>query len=417
MDKIIEKKKWTLKKIALIALAAGFVITVLFYIIFGDKSSKYNVQSDRLTIETVVEDYFQEYINVTGNVLPIRTVYLDAMEGGRVEEIFLEEGTIVKKGDTILRLSNTNLHLEIMNREASLSEQMNNLRNTRLSMEQNKLDLRKQLLEIDFLLVQKERDFEHSKKLYEKKFIAEEEFTNARNDYLYYKNKKDILIESQKQDSLFRDIQIEQLEESVTRMQENLGLVRNKLDNLNVKAPVDGQLASINAEYGEAINAGQRLGQVNILTSHKIQAEIDEHYISRITNQLVGDFDFSGSNYSLIVKKIYPEVRNGRFSIDMEFNKEIPNDLRIGQTFRIKLELGESQLAVLIPRGGFYQSTGGQYIFLVDKDNAMAVKRNIRLGRFNPKFYEVLEGLQPGEKVITSSYDTFGEVDKLVLKK
>ena len=416
MDKIIEKKKWTTKKIIWFSLSGIFVIAVLYNLIFGDRSSKLNIQTERITIEKVKRDFFQDYISVTGTVHPIRTVYLDAIEGGRVEEILIEAGTRVKKNDVILKLSNTNLHLSIMNREANLAEQMNNLRNTRLSMEQNKLDLRKQLLEINYLLDQRVRDFNNKMTLFEKKYISEDDFQEAKEQYEYYLNKKDLLIETQKQDSLFRKVQIEQLEESVSRMQENFALVRAKLEDLNVKAPVNGQLANINAEIGESKSQGERLGQINILDSYKIKADIDEHYISRVTTELLGDFEFANSSYRLQVRKIYPEVINGRFSIDLEFVNDIPENIRIGQTFRVKLELGESRESIIIPRGGFYQTTGGQWIFVVDPSGDFAVRRNIRLGRQNPRFYEVIEGLEPGERVILSNYDNYERIDKLILK-
>jgi len=416
MDKIIEKRKWSTKKIVWFAIGGIFVIVILYNLIFGDRSSKLNVQTERITIEEVKRDFFQDYISVTGTVHPIRTVYLDAIEGGRVEEILIEAGTRVKKDDVILKLSNTNLHLNIMNREANLAEQMNNLRNTRLSMEQNKLDLRKQLLEINYLLDQRVRDFNNQKTLFEKKYISEDDFQEAKEQYEYYLNKKELLIETQKQDSLFRKVQIEQLEESVSRMQENFDLVRAKLEDLNVKAPVDGQLANINAEIGESKSQGERLGQINILDSYKIKADIDEHYISRVTTELLGDFEFANSSYALQVRKIYPEVINGRFSIDLEFMENIPENIRIGQTFRVKLELGESRESIIIPRGGFYQTTGGQWIFVVDPSGDFAVRRNIRLGRQNPRFYEVIEGLEPGERVILSNYDNYERIDKLILK-
>ncbi len=416
MDKIIEKKKWTTKKIIWFSLSGIFVIAVLYNLIFGDRSSKLNIQTERITIEKVKRDFFQDYISVTGTVHPIRTVYLDAIEGGRVEEILIEAGTRVKKNDVILKLSNTNLHLSIMNREANLAEQMNNLRNTRLSMEQNKLDLRKQLLEINYLLDQRVRDFNNKMTLFEKKYISEDDFQEAKEQYEYYLNKKDLLIETQKQDSLFRKVQIEQLEESVSRMQENFALVRAKLEDLNVKAPVNGQLANINAEIGESKSQGERLGQINILDSYKIKADIDEHYISRVTTELLRDFEFANSSYRLQVRKIYPEVINGRFSIDLEFVNDIPENIRIGQTFRVKLELGESRESIIIPRGGFYQTTGGQWIFVVDPSGDFAVRRNIRLGRQNPRFYEVIEGLEPGERVILSNYDNYERIDKLILK-
>jgi len=416
MDRIIEKKKWTPKKIFWLSLAGIFLFFVIYNLIFADHSSKLNVRTERISIETVKLDYFQDYISITGTVEPIRTVYLDALEGGRVEEIMLEEGIMVRKDDAILRLSNTNLHLDILNREANLAEQMNNLRNTRIMMEQRKLDLKEQILELDYLINQQEKNFVNNKSLYEKNYISKEDFDDSRDHFDYLKRRKDLLIETQKQDSLFRKVQIEQLEDSVERMQDNLGIVRHKLENLILKAPIDGELASINVEIGQAVSSGQRLGQVNDLTAFKINADIDEHYISRIKKDLSGNFEFANNEYQLKVKKIYTVVRNGRFSVDMVFVDEIPERIRIGQTFRVKLELGDPKEALLIPKGGFYQTTGGQWIFVVDESESFAVKRDIRLGSMNPKYYEVLDGLASGEKVIVSSYDNFGDVDKLILK-
>ncbi|MBC8415950.1 MAG: efflux RND transporter periplasmic adaptor subunit [Candidatus Cloacimonetes bacterium] len=416
MDRKIEKKKWTLKKIIWLSIGGIFIFLILYNLIFGDHSSKFNVQKERISIEEVKEDFFQDYITVTGTVEPISTIFLDAMEGGRVEEIVTEEGTMVQKGDVILRLSNTNLHLEIMNREANLAEQINNLRNTRLSMEQNKLSLTRQLLELDYQFNIQKREYENSKDLFSKKYISDKEFEEEKEYYEYLAKTRELVIENQKADSLFREIQVAQLENSVEQMQLNLEFVRKKLDNLSVKAPVSGLLVSVNAEIGEAKSAGQRLGQIHVLDEFKIRLEIDEHYISRVHANLIGEFDFTGKTYKLRIKKIYPEVRNGRFGVDLVFTEDVPDRIRTGQTFRVKLELGESKMAILVPRGGFYQSTGGQYIFVIDPTEKFAVKRDIRLGRMNPRYYEVLEGLEPGEKVIISSYDNFGRAEKLILK-
>jgi HlyD family secretion protein len=416
MDRMIEKKKWTPKKIIWLSISGIFAFLILYNLIFGDHRTKFNVQKERISIEKVKEDYFQDYITVTGTVEPISTIFLDAMEGGRVEEIISEEGTMVEKGDIILRLSNTNLHLEIMNREANLAEQINNLRNTRLSMEQNKLSLTRQLLELDYQLNIQKREYENSKDLFIKKFISDKEFEEEKEYYEYLSKSRELVIENQKADSLFREIQVFQLENSVEQMQLNLKFVRNKLDNLSVKAPVSGLLVSVNAEIGEAKSRGQRLGQIHVLDEFKIHLEIDEHYISRVNANLIGEFDFTGKTYKLRIKKIYPEVRNGRFGVDLVFSEDVPERIRTGQTFRVKLELGESKIAILVPRGGFYQSTGGQYIFVIDTSEKFAVKRDIRLGRMNPKYYEVLEGLEQGEKVVVSSYDNFGRAEKLILK-
>lgn len=416
MDRAIEKKKWPPKKIFWFSVGGLLTIIILYNLIFGDHTSKFNVQIERISIEEVKEDYFQDYITQTGTVQPISTIYLDAIEGGRVEELLIEEGTMVEENDIILILSNTNLHLDIMNREANLAEQINNLRNTRLSMEQNRLSLKRQLLDLDYQLGLQKRDYENSINLFKQNYISDKEFEEIEEKYVYLTKTRELVIENQEADSLFREIQVAQLENSVDQMQMNLEFVRQKLDNLKVKAPVRGLLVSVNAEIGEAIGRGQRLGQIHVLDEFKIKLEIDEHYISRVNSNLIGEFDFTGNSYGLRIKKIYPEVRNGRFGVDLVFIDNVPEQIRTGQTFRIKLELGESQMALLVPRGAFYQSTGGQYIFVVDPTGKFAIKRDIRLGRMNPRYYELLEGLDAGERVIISSYDNFGKAEKLILK-
>lgn len=416
MDRIIKKKKWTPKKIIWLSLGGIFGILIIYNIFLGDHTSKFNVQKERISIEEVQNDYFQDYITQTGTVEPISTIYLDAIEGGRVEELRIEEGTMVTKGSVILRLSNTNLHLDIMNREANLAEQINNLRNTRLSMEQNKLSLKRQLLDLDYQVSIQERTYKNSINLFKQKYISDKEFEETQEKYNYLVKTRELVIENQKADSLFREIQVAQLENSVDQMEMNLDFVRQKLENLNVKAPVSGLLVTVNAEIGEAIGGGQRLGQIHVLDEFKIRLEIDEHYISRVNSSLIGEFDFTGTSYGLRIKKIYPEVRSGRFGVDLVFIDNVPEQIRTGQTFRVKLELGESQMALLVPRGAFYQSTGGQYIFVVDPTGKFAVKRDIRLGRMNSRYYELLEGLEAGEKVIISSYDNFGRAEKLILK-
>lgn len=416
MDRIIEKKHRWNKKYSWISIITAILLFAVYNIVFGDKSSKLNVESEKLAIEDVKSDIFQDYIAVIGTVEPIRTIYIDAMEGGRVDDIYLEEGTMVKKGDLIMKLSNSNLLLDILNREAGLAEQENLLRSNRLSMEQNKLDLESKLLELNYQLKKLERTYKNNEILIEEKLISREDYEVAKEQYEYSLSKKTLLLKTQKQDSLFRSVAIKQLESSVSRMQDNIVLIKEKFQSLNVGAPVDGQLAIIMPEIGESMASGQRLAQINVLDAYKMRVEIDEHYIARIVKNLKGDFEFDNKDYNLKLTKIYPEVKNGRFSVDMEFNGKTPEQIRIGQTARIRLELGESKQAVLIPRGGFYQSTGGQWIYVVSEDGKIASRRSIHIGRQNPKYYEVLEGLEPGEKVIVSGYDTYGDADKLVLK-
>ncbi|HOP04414.1 MAG TPA: efflux RND transporter periplasmic adaptor subunit [Tenuifilaceae bacterium] len=417
MDRAIEKKKWPLKKILWVGGAAAVVILVGYYIIFGDKSSKLNVEVDKITIETVQEDLYRDYITVIGTVAPIQTVFLDATEGGsRVEEILIKEGNMVKEGDIIVRFSNTSLILDISNNEANVSRTTNDLRSTRLAMEKQTLDTRSNLLNLIFELKERERTYNNNKVLYEQNHISKDEYERSKEAYELTNERIKLFRESWKQDSIFRISQIKTLEEDAERLQRNLTIVRKRLDALEFKAPVSGELASLNLEVGQVIGIGTRIGTVHVLDSYMLKVEIDEHYISRITRNLKGDCEFSGNQFPGHITKIYPEVRGGRFTVDMVFDNSVPENIRIGQTSRIRLELGESQQAILIPRGGFYQSTGGQWIFVVDPSGKYATKRSIRINRQNPRHYEVVEGLKPGEKVIVSSYDNFGDVDKLILK-
>ena len=417
MDRSIEKKKWPPKKIATAAGAGLLICFVLYSFMFGDNSSTLNVEAEKITISEVRRGPFQEFIPVTGTVLPIKTIYLDAIEGGRVEKRFIEAGTFVKEGDVILQLANTNLLLDIMYREAQFFEQSNNLRNTRLSMEQNSLNLRRELTEIDYQIQRLQRTHERAVELVKKNLISQQEYEIARNDYEYYLKRKELALQSFKQDSLFRVAQIESLESSLARMQANLGVVKQKLESLYLKAPATGQLTSLNAEIGESKNAGERVGQLDILDGFKVRAGIDEHYLARINLGQTGEFDFAGKTYKLAAKKVFPEIRDGRFDVDLEFDGEEPEGIRRGQTLHIRFELGDLSEAVLLNRGGFYQKTGGQWVYVLSSSRGFATKRAIRLGRQNPQVFEVLEGLETGEQVITSSYDSFGDIDKLVLKK
>ena len=417
MDRRIPKKKWPPKRIAYFVGGSLLFLAIIYSFIFSDSHSKLNVQTERITISTVTRGPFQEFIPVTGTVLPILTIYLDAVEGGRVEKKFVEAGSFVKKGDKLLQLANTNLLLDIMYREAQFYEQRNNLRTTRLQMEQNRLALKRELLELDYQLTQAQQKFQRSQKLVQKNLISQEEFEQAKNEYDYLRRRKKLALETAKQDSLFRQVQIQQLESSVKRMENNLAVVKKRLESLVIRAPISGQLTSLIAEIGESKAPGERLGQVDVLDGFKVRAAIDEYYLPRIQIGQTGEFEFAGKSYRLITKKIYPEIRDGRFDIDLEFADQEPKGIRRGQTVHIRLELGELSEAILLPRGAFYQKTGGQWVYVVDPSGKFAAKRDIRLGRQNPRVFEVLDGLQVGEKVITSSYDNFGDVDVLVLKK
>jgi HlyD family secretion protein len=417
MDRKIEKKKWPPKKIVGVSIVVIFFSTVAYSFIFGDRSSKLNVNAEKITIAAVAKGAFQEFIPVTGTVLPITTIYLDAIEGGRVETIFLEAGSFVTKGDKILKLANTNLQLDVMYREALSYEQINNARNTRLAIEQNSITVRTQLADVDYQVQRTQRAFERDSALAAKNLISPQDFKQTSDEYVYWLRRRDLARENARQDSILRANQIGQLDASVQRLQANLEMIKENLENLILKAPVTGQLTSLSAEIGQSKSPGQRLGQIDVLDGFKVRAPIDEHYIARTNIGLTGQFDFVGTSYKLVIKKVYPEVQDGRFEVDMEFDGKTPQGIRRGQTLQVRLELGDPAEAMLLPRGGFYQKTGGQWVYVVDKSGGFAVKRSIKLGRQNPEFFEVLEGLEPGEQVITSTYDNFGDIDKLVLNK
>ena len=415
MDRKIEKKKWPLKRVIVFGAAGLFVLIVAYALLFGDTSASLNVETKKITVSTVERGPFQELIPVSGTVLPIKSVYMDAMDGGRIDQIFVEEGAMVKQGDSILRMTNTNLQMELMFREADLFEQMNNLRAVRLAIEQNRLNLREQMAEIDYQNGLQTRNYDRAKALHEKNVISLDEFERTRDDYEYWKTRKVLVTESQRQDSIMRDMQVQQLELSIQRMQQNFKIVRENYENLVQRAPISGQLSQLNAEIGELKSPGERLGQVDVLDGYKVRAAIDEFYISRIAIGQTGESEISGVKTKLIVSRVFPEVRDGRFEIDLQFEGAAPAGIRRGQTIQVRLALGELSEAVMIARGGFYQTTGGNWIYVVNESGDIARKRKIRLGRQNPRMYEVLEGLEPGEQVITSSYDSFGDFEKLNL--
>ncbi len=416
MDRKIEKKKWPPKKIAALVAIVLFVVVVVYLFLFKFSKSTLNVQKERITISTVANRPFQEFIPVIGNVLPINTVYIDPAEGGRVDKIYVEAGAIVKKGDPILRLVNTDLLLTIMWREAELFQQSNNLRNTRLSMEQYRLQLNQELAQVENQLLQQKRVFERYEELIKDDLISKHEYELAKDQYEYLQRRRDLTVESQQNELKFRQAQIDALESSLKRMEDNLRVAKEKLENLTIRAPVSGHLTSLNAEIGESKAPGQRLGQIDVLEGFKVRAAIDEHYITRVEAGKMGEFDLAGKTGKLIVSKIYPEVREGRFEVDLNFVDKEPAGIRRGQTFHIRLELGDISEAILLPRGGFFQTTGGNWVYVVHESGNFATKRKIKVGRYNPDVFEVLEGLTPGEKVITSSYENFGNMERLILK-
>ena len=417
MDRKIKKKKFTAKRIILILLAGGFLAFCFYKFVFGDYSTKLNVKRERITISTVHEGPFQEYIPVIGSVIPKKTIYLDAVEGGRIEKRYSEAGSYVKKGQHILTLTNTDMLLDIMTREAEFFQLNNDLRNARLVMEQNELDLRSQLLELDYKIKQLKRKYQREKQLMKKKIIPAVQYEDTKTEYEYLRQKKELTRHTFDHDTRFRKHQIKQIEASLKRMATNLGLARQKLTDLTLKAPIDGHLTALNAEIGESKKQGERFGQIDILDGFKIRVPVDEHYLARIHTGQHGEFTFDEKRYQLSISKIYPEVKDGRFEIDMRFEGLPPEGITRGQTLHIRLELGNLSTAVLLPRGGFYQKTGGQWIYLIDDSGEYAIKRQVNLGRQNPEVFEVLSGLEPGEKVITSAYDNYADdIDKLILK-
>ena len=417
MDRKIKKKKFTPKRISGVLLAGGFLSFGFYQFVLGDYSTKLNVKKERITISTVRQGPFQEYIPVIGTVIPKKSIYLDAVEGGRVEKRFIEAGAFVKKGQNILTLANTDMLLGIMNREAEFFQLNNDLRNAQLIMEQNELDLRSQLLELDYKIKQLKRKYQREKQLMRKKIIPAEQYEDTKTEYEYLRRKKELTRRTFDHGTRFRKHQIKQIEASLKRMDANLNIAKQKLADLTLKAPVTGHLTSLNAEIGESKKQGTRLGQIDILDGFKVRVPVDEHYLARINTGQHGEFTFDEKTYQLTISKIYPEVKNGRFEIDMMFEGAHPKGITRGQAQHIRLELGNLSTAVLLPQGGFYQKTGGQWVYLIDETGEFAIKQTINLGRQNPVVFEVLAGLHPGERVITSSYDNYGDnIEKLVLK-
>jgi len=416
MDRKIEKKTWTTKRISMVVGGILIVALIVYVLGFMDVRSTLNVDRERVTVSTVQEDVFQEFIQVTGTVQPIETIYLDAIEGGVVNRVFLESGTMVEEGDTILEMSNSNLQLQVMQQTSALYDQINNVRNSRLNLEQNTLQLQEQLANARSQLQILEAQFERQQHLRDQDLISEQEFEETQANYIYQKERYKLTYESYRRDSIQTITQARQLDNSEDRMYQNLEAVQQILENLTVTAPASGQLSTIELNQGQSISAGERIGQVDNLDEYKVRVNIDEFHLSRIVPGLEGSFPFDGEDHELVITKIYPVITDGQFEVDMEFPGEAPEGLRRGQTVRIRLELGESAQAVRLPRGGFYQTTGGNWVFLLNEDETRAVRHDIRLGRQNPEYFEVLSGIEPGDKVITSSYDTFGDNEVLVLE-
>lgn len=416
MDKVIEKKKWPARRIISYSASSAIILLLGYGLLFKGSVSTLNIRAERTTVSEVVKGPFQEFIPIIGNVKPHNTVYLDAEEGGRIEKVFVKAGTHVKEGDKILKLSNTNLLISLMNNEALISRASNDLRATRLQLEKNRLALESDRAEVDYDLTRIKRKYQRNKRLYEEELISRQAFEEYEDEYNYLVKKRKLTIESQEKDLAFRARQVDQLEASVKRMKANLELVKKQLENLILRAPVSGYLTSLKAEKGQSKAPGDRLGQIDELDGFKVLAEIDEHYISRVEKGRVGRTDLAYGSFDLTVTKVFPEVRSGKFEVDLGFVGKEPTGIKRGQTIHINLELGKASEALLLARGGFYQTTGGNWVYVLNDSGDKAVRRPVRLGRQNPRFFEVLEGLKPGDRVITSSYENFGSMKQLVLK-
>ena len=417
MDKIIEKKKgWkaAFTKKSLPWWGGALVLSIILWLIFKDNSATLRVNAESLTVSEVRQGEFNDYIRVSGQVQPMTTIQISPQEGGIVQEIITEEGSTVKAGDIILRLGNDNLDLQILNSEAELAEKENILRNTLISMEQQKLSLKQDKLQLQTEVARLRRKYEQNKALYEDRLIAREDYLTAKEDYELAAGKLELVQDRAEQDSLYRSVQILQMQESLENMRRNMLMIRHRKENLTIKAPIDGELGLLDVVLGQSISAGFKIGQINNLDSYKIEAQIDEHYIDRVSAGLYATFQRQNESYGAVIRKVYPEVRDGKFKADFKFDGQTPDNIRSGQTYYLNLQLGQPENAVLVPRGAFYQKTGGKWIFVVSPDGGKAVRREIRIGRQNPQFYEVLEGLSPGEKVITSGYDSFGDNEVLV---
>jgi HlyD family secretion protein len=417
VDRVIKKKKWSTKRLLTIGGITALVLLAFGSWYFTSGKSRLNVDLDRITIATVTKGAFQETIPVNGVVLPISSIYLDATEGGRVEQKYVEDGTIMKKGEPILRLSNTDIELQMVTQQTNVYALLTQMQIATNAAQQNTVSKLNQVTDVESQLREAKRIYELDKTLYDKKAIGSQEFQQAKNNYDYLVVKKKLTDQIMSQDSVSNAQQLNQAKQSVEGAQMAMGVLKKKSGDLIVRAPVDGQLTSLDAEIGQNKNKGERLGQIDVLSGFKVRVDVDEHYISRIYSGLKGKFTFADSNYDLKIFKVYTQVTAGHFQVDMQFVGTVPKGIRRGQTLQILLALSEEKVAVLVPRGGFYQQTGGNWIFKVSEDGKTAFRADIQLGNQNPEYYEVLSGLNPGDKVVTSSYENYGTMQELILKK
>jgi HlyD family secretion protein len=417
VDRVIAQKRWSKKRLLTIGGVVAVVALAAASYYFTSGKTKLNVDVERITVSEVKKGPFQETIPVNGVVMPLTTIYLDAVEGGRVEEKYVDDGAMVKKDQPILRLSNTDIELSLVNQQTSVYNLLTQMQIARNAAQQNTTTKLNQVTDVESQLKEAERIYKLDKRLYEQKAIGLQEYKKAENDYNYYLQKKKLTDQIMQQDSLSNQQQLNQAKQSYEGSQTALNVMRKKVGDLIVRAPIDGQLTSLDAEIGQNKPKGERLGQIDVLSGFKVRADIDEHYISRIITGLYGTFTFANKDYKLVVKKVYTQVTNGRFQVDMEFEGEVPKGIRRGQTLQIRLAFSDEVEAVQVAKGGFYQQTGGNWIFKVSDNGKTAYKVDIQLGRQNPDYYEVLSGLKPGDKVVTSSYENYGDMQELVLKK
>ena len=418
MDRVIEKTKGQrLMKYWPYVAGGCLLLVILGWLLFGNHASTLRVNHDELTVSEVKSAEFKDYVRTNGQVMPIQVVQISPEEGGIVMEKVVEEGSMVHKGDVIVRLSNSNLDLQILNAESELAEKQNLLRNTQVAMQQDRLNNLTEQAQLDMDTHRKQRTFEQNKRLYDAKMINRETYVQSQEDYQLSARKRNLVGRRLKQDSLYRTVQMDQMEDNLQNMRRNVMLVRQRKSKLEVRANATGELGLLDVELGQSIQSGQMIGQINDLSDYKVQAQIDEHYIDRVRQGLTATFTRGDKKYQLQVRKVYPEVRDGKFRCDFVFRGERPENIRTGQTYYIDLELGQPEQAILIPRGTFFQTTGGQWIFVLDKTGTKAYRRPIRVGRQNPQYYEVLEGLEPGERVVTSGYEAFKDNEVLDIEK
>ena len=420
MDIKLEKKTgWraVFSKKSLPYLFGALLVVLIVWLLLKENTSTLRVNTATVTVSNVEEGEFNDYVSLSGTVQPMTTMQLSPLESGVVERVVAEEGTAVKAGDVILEMSNKQLSMQILQSEADLAEKQNILRNTLISMEQERLSLRQEMLMLDLEVTRKQRAYEQNKELYNEELVAREVYLQSKEDYELALSRRSLVRERQKQDSLYRTVQVAQLDENLRSMQLNMQLIRERVDNLKVKAPIDGEVGMLNVVLGQTLSQGSAIGQINDLSAYKVTAMVDEHYIDRVVTGLTASFMRKDNSFDMMLRKVYPEVREGKFRVDLTFSGELPDNIRTGQTYNLNLQLGQPIEAVYIPRGAFFQKTGGRWIYVVDETGEKAYRREIRIGRQNPRYYEILDGLAPGEKVITSSYDNFGDNEVLILKE